>query len=119
MCTSLGHTVFRFEKRIYIPLPEELARAEMFKLNVGDTPNTLVQDDYRALAKHAEGYAVSFAWAFSLLLNFNPVVCMQIVAGGMHAQFLEKSFAQGSGNSLSVEGRVLIIRFLFPFCCCS
>lgn len=31
----------RFEKRIYIPLPEDGARAIMFKLHLGDTPNTL------------------------------------------------------------------------------
>ena len=33
----------RFEKRIYIPLPEAHARAYMTKLNLGDTPNTLTQ----------------------------------------------------------------------------
>lgn len=46
----------RFEKRIYIPLPEEHARAEMFRLNVGDTANTLVQEDYKDLGKMSEGY---------------------------------------------------------------
>lgn len=32
----------RFDKRIYIPLPEETARAHMFKIHLGDTPNTLI-----------------------------------------------------------------------------
>lgn len=31
----------RFEKRIYIPLPDRYARAYMFHLNLGDTPNSL------------------------------------------------------------------------------
>jgi hypothetical protein len=31
----------RFDKRIYIPLPEESARAQMFRIHLGDTPNTL------------------------------------------------------------------------------
>ncbi|CAN0571598.1 unnamed protein product, partial [Ectocarpus sp. 12 AP-2014] len=31
----------RFEKRIYIPLPEPEARSIMFKLHLGDTANTL------------------------------------------------------------------------------
>jgi SpoVK/Ycf46/Vps4 family AAA+-type ATPase len=31
----------RFDKRIYIPLPEEAARAHMFKIHLGDTPHTL------------------------------------------------------------------------------
>lgn len=33
----------RFDKRIYIPLPEAPARASMFKIHLGDTPNTLTQ----------------------------------------------------------------------------
>lgn len=31
----------RFDKRIYIPLPEPPARTHMFKIHLGDTPNTL------------------------------------------------------------------------------
>lgn len=34
----------RFEKRIYIPLPEAPARTAMFKLHVGKTPNTLTEE---------------------------------------------------------------------------
>ena len=33
----------RFDKRIYIPLPEPPARASMFKIHLGDTPNALTQ----------------------------------------------------------------------------
>jgi vacuolar protein-sorting-associated protein 4 len=33
----------RFDKRIYIPLPEAPARASMFKIHLGDTPNALTQ----------------------------------------------------------------------------
>ena len=29
----------QFEKRIYVPLPEEAARRRMFKFHIGDTPN--------------------------------------------------------------------------------
>eukprot|EP00002_Diphylleia_rotans_P038067 TRINITY_DN859_c1_g1_i1.p1 TRINITY_DN859_c1_g1~~TRINITY_DN859_c1_g1_i1.p1 ORF type:complete len:450 (+),score=123.24 TRINITY_DN859_c1_g1_i1:56-1405(+) len=47
----------RFEKRIYIPLPEPPARALMFKLNVGTTPNNLNEPDYRALGDRTEGYS--------------------------------------------------------------
>ena len=45
----------RFEKRIYIPLPELHARATIFQLNVGSTPCTLSQADYRKLADMTEG----------------------------------------------------------------
>ncbi|KAI8790611.1 vacuolar protein sorting-associated protein 4A-like isoform X2 [Biomphalaria glabrata] len=47
----------RFEKRIYIPLPEAPARAEMFKLNLGTTPHSLVDEDFRELAQKTEGYS--------------------------------------------------------------
>ncbi|KAI8879675.1 AAA-domain-containing protein [Backusella circina FSU 941] len=49
----------RFEKRIYIPLPEGHARATIFKLNVGNTPCTLTQADYKTLADMTEGYSGS------------------------------------------------------------
>lgn len=47
----------RFEKRIYIPLPEQHARASMFKLHLGSTPNRLTEADYRELGKRTEGYS--------------------------------------------------------------
>ncbi|XP_053715197.1 vacuolar protein sorting-associated protein 4B-like [Synchiropus splendidus] len=47
----------RFEKRIYIPLPEEHARAYMFKLNLGSTPSSLMDDDFVALGKKTDGYS--------------------------------------------------------------
>jgi vacuolar protein-sorting-associated protein 4 len=47
----------RFEKRIYIPLPDVEARTEMFKLNVGNQPCTLTQQDYKALGEMTDGYS--------------------------------------------------------------
>ncbi|KAJ1728905.1 Vacuolar protein sorting-associated protein 4 [Coemansia biformis] len=49
----------RFEKRIYIPLPDPAARARMFQLHIGNTPCTLNQRDYRVLADRTEGYSGS------------------------------------------------------------
>ena len=49
----------RFEKRIYIPLPEAHARAKMFQLNVGSTPCTLSPEDYKNLGKNSEGFSGS------------------------------------------------------------
>lgn len=49
--------MFRFEKRIYIPLPEEHARAFMFKLNLGSTPNSLGESDFNNLGKKTDGYS--------------------------------------------------------------
>lgn len=45
----------RFEKRIYIPLPEEHARLTMFKLHLGNTAHTLTEEDLKKLANNTEG----------------------------------------------------------------
>jgi len=45
----------RFEKRVYIPLPESEARTFMIKLNLGDTPNELEDDDFDRLGEMTDG----------------------------------------------------------------
>lgn len=45
----------RFEKRVYIPLPESDARAYMVRLHLGDTPNDLTDDDFDKLGDITEG----------------------------------------------------------------
>lgn len=47
----------RFEKRIYIPLPDEPARLHMFKLHIGNTPHTLTEEDFKTLASRSEGFS--------------------------------------------------------------
>jgi len=47
----------RFEKRIYIPLPEEHARLVMFKIHLGNTPTQLSEEDLKELAKRTDGYS--------------------------------------------------------------
>lgn len=47
----------RFEKRIYIPLPEEQARMTMFKIHLGNTAHVLTEENLRQLAKNTEGYS--------------------------------------------------------------
>nr|6AP1_A Chain A, Vacuolar protein sorting-associated protein 4,Protein hcp1 [Saccharomyces cerevisiae S288C]6AP1_B Chain B, Vacuolar protein sorting-associated protein 4,Protein hcp1 [Saccharomyces cerevisiae S288C]6AP1_C Chain C, Vacuolar protein sorting-associated protein 4,Protein hcp1 [Saccharomyces cerevisiae S288C]6AP1_D Chain D, Vacuolar protein sorting-associated protein 4,Protein hcp1 [Saccharomyces cerevisiae S288C]6AP1_E Chain E, Vacuolar protein sorting-associated protein 4,Protein hcp1 len=49
----------RFERRIYIPLPDLAARTTMFEINVGDTPCVLTKEDYRTLGAMTEGYSGS------------------------------------------------------------
>ncbi|GIY95580.1 vacuolar protein sorting-associated protein 4A [Caerostris extrusa] len=41
----------RFEKRIYIPLPDEIARLAIFKFNIGNTPHQLTEENFKDLAK--------------------------------------------------------------------
>lgn len=45
----------RFEKRIYIPLPEEPARAVMFKLHLGNTHTELSEEDIKELGRRTDG----------------------------------------------------------------
>ncbi|KAK0085704.1 hypothetical protein PV325_004587 [Microctonus aethiopoides] len=47
----------RFEKRIYIGLPEEHARGTMFKIHLGNTAHNLTEEDFRKLAAETEGYS--------------------------------------------------------------
>lgn len=45
----------RFEKRVYIPLPEPEARAYMVKIHLGETPNDLEEEDFDKLGEITEG----------------------------------------------------------------
>ena len=49
----------RFQKKIYISLPEAKARKVMFKLNLGDTYNDLTDEQYEILGNLTEGYSGS------------------------------------------------------------
>jgi vacuolar protein-sorting-associated protein 4 len=49
----------RFEKRIYIPLPDVHARISQFKIRLGKTPNNLTEEDYINLGQGCEGYSGS------------------------------------------------------------
>jgi len=47
----------RFEKRVYIPLPEKQPRLLMFKLNLGDTPHNLTEKDFNELSDKTVGFS--------------------------------------------------------------
>ena len=47
----------RFEKRIYIPLPEENARRRMFEIHIGNTPTNVSPQDFGTLAHKTDGYS--------------------------------------------------------------
>eukprot|EP01112_Ceratiomyxa_fruticulosa_P008957 TRINITY_DN232_c0_g1_i1.p1 TRINITY_DN232_c0_g1~~TRINITY_DN232_c0_g1_i1.p1 ORF type:complete len:440 (+),score=107.82 TRINITY_DN232_c0_g1_i1:271-1590(+) len=49
----------RFEKRIYISLPEADARAKMFEMNLGTTPHSLTRADFRRLGEMTDSYSGS------------------------------------------------------------
>ena len=45
----------RFEKRVYIPLPEAEARCAMVRIHLGDTPNNLSDADFEKLGRETVG----------------------------------------------------------------
>ncbi|KAI9031219.1 P-loop containing nucleoside triphosphate hydrolase protein [Hyaloraphidium curvatum] len=49
----------RFERRIYIALPDENARSAMFRIHIGNTPVKMGTDDFKDLARLTEGYSGS------------------------------------------------------------
>lgn len=49
----------RFEKRVYIALPETQARVGMFRLNLGDTPNAIIDEEFHSLGENSNGYSGS------------------------------------------------------------
>ena len=49
----------RFQKKIYISLPDKPARKNMFKLNIGDTDNDITDAEYDVLADLTDGYSGS------------------------------------------------------------
>jgi vacuolar protein-sorting-associated protein 4 len=49
----------RFEKRIYIPLPEANARATMTRLNLGDTPNSMLPANFDLVGARTDGFSGS------------------------------------------------------------
>ncbi|XP_074565273.1 protein SUPPRESSOR OF K(+) TRANSPORT GROWTH DEFECT 1-like [Curcuma longa] len=49
----------RFDKRIYIPLPDVKARQHMFKVHLGDTPHNLSESDFEDLAHRTDGFSGS------------------------------------------------------------
>lgn len=63
----------RFQKKIYISLPELDARKNMFELNLKGTPNTLNDDQLEELAKRTDGFSGSDISTLTQDAIFEPV----------------------------------------------
>eukprot|EP00698_Gefionella_okellyi_P003867 TRINITY_DN13586_c0_g1_i1.p1 TRINITY_DN13586_c0_g1~~TRINITY_DN13586_c0_g1_i1.p1 ORF type:complete len:443 (-),score=83.64 TRINITY_DN13586_c0_g1_i1:68-1396(-) len=49
----------RFERRIYIPLPDPIARERMLQIHLGDTAHSLQAADFKQLAQSTDGFSGS------------------------------------------------------------
>uniref|UniRef100_A0A7N2KP16 Uncharacterized protein n=1 Tax=Quercus lobata TaxID=97700 RepID=A0A7N2KP16_QUELO len=63
----------RFDKRIYIPLPNRKARKQIFKLHIGNTPHNLSTKDFQDLAKKTRGFSGSDISIFVKDALYQPV----------------------------------------------
>jgi vacuolar protein-sorting-associated protein 4 len=71
----------RFERRIYIPLPEAAARSQMFKIHMGDTPHTLSEADWYELATKTEFYSGS---DINVLVRNAMMECIRTIQVATH-----------------------------------
>lgn len=100
----------RFEKRIYIPLPEKAARARMFPIHLADTPHKLTAQDYNKLAESTEMFSGS---DISILVRdamMQPVRLLQsathfkrvIIAGAKESRVVMTPCSPGDPNAVEM-----------------
>mmetsp|Transcript_34224 Transcript_34224/g.87533 ORF Transcript_34224/g.87533 Transcript_34224/m.87533 type:complete len:437 (-) Transcript_34224:186-1496(-) len=63
----------RFDKRIYIPLPEGPARAAMLRIHLKDTPHNLEKEDFDRLGAKLDGFSGSDCAVLVKDVLFEPV----------------------------------------------
>ncbi len=63
----------RFQKKIYISLPDEPARLALFKLSIGDTPNSITEEEYKEMAQMTESYSGSDIATLTQDAIFEPI----------------------------------------------
>ncbi|KAH7357304.1 P-loop containing nucleoside triphosphate hydrolase protein [Rhexocercosporidium sp. MPI-PUGE-AT-0058] len=49
----------RFQRKVYIPLPDQEAREQMFKIHVGESMADLTEEDYKKFAERTKGLSGS------------------------------------------------------------
>eukprot|EP01013_Petalomonas_cantuscygni_P016368 TRINITY_DN3335_c0_g1_i1.p1 TRINITY_DN3335_c0_g1~~TRINITY_DN3335_c0_g1_i1.p1 ORF type:complete len:433 (-),score=102.45 TRINITY_DN3335_c0_g1_i1:480-1778(-) len=76
----------RFERRIYIPLPEPNARVQLFRICLGKTPHEMAPMDFEQLGEKTEGYSGS---DISVLVNGALMEPIRKVQEATHFQFVE------------------------------
>lgn len=63
----------RFDRRIYIPLPESDARAKMFEKKIGETPHSLQKEDFVYLGQKTDGFTGSDIAVIVKDVLFQPI----------------------------------------------
>jgi vacuolar protein-sorting-associated protein 4 len=63
----------RFDRRIYIALPDERARTDMFKIHLGETPHSLTDADFVYLGSKTNGFSGSDVSVMVKDVMFQPI----------------------------------------------
>ncbi|CDF39701.1 unnamed protein product [Chondrus crispus] len=85
----------RMERRVYIPLPEERARARMLEIHLGNTPHTLEKSDFTEIALQAKGFSGSDMGVLVRDAIMQPVRTLQ------NATFFKRITVEEEGRKMS------------------
>ena len=87
----------RFERRIYIPLPDCRARQRMLEIHLGDTENTLTRSDMEELAAMTEGFSGSDISVLTRNAMLEPVRTISV------ATHFKRIQTRGPGGDITEE----------------
>lgn len=80
----------RFQKKIYVSLPEQEARLKMFYMNLGNTPHTLTENDFKEFSQLTDNYSGSDIATLTQDAIYEPLrKCQQ-------AKFFKKVYVNNS-----------------------
>jgi len=99
----------RFEKRVYIPLPEKQPRLLMFKLNLGDTPHNLTEKDFNELSDKTVGFSGADIAVLVRDALYEPIRLCQLATHFKKVPDEKKKLNPSYGNRAHQE-----IAVLFP-----
>jgi vacuolar protein-sorting-associated protein 4 len=107
---SLDEAVLRrFQKRIYIPLPDREARAEIIKIHLRKTQHTLSDDQFLEIADKTEGFSGA---DISIMVNDAMFESIRKYKDATHFRLLETGkyipISVGVDREKEVEGSVVM-----------
>ena len=100
----------RFEKRVYIPLPDVRARYTIIKLSLGDTPNTMTDEQYKLIAEHTESFSGADISVLTRDALYEPVRICQLAthfhkiadSSGKH-EYLYEPCSSGASDAIEMN----------------
>jgi vacuolar protein-sorting-associated protein 4 len=95
----------RFEKRVYISLPDMQARATMFKLHIGNTPNSLDANNLSELGRCTDGYSGSDISVVVRDALYEPVRTCQLATHFKQVWGLREGLARPCDAICASQGR--------------